>query len=161
MTPAIPLRPATPQDTAGLAHLWRAAWSSANPAAPSVAPIAHWEERVAAEFSAPNTTLVCEQGQTLQAFMVLDLHINHLHQLFVAPDAQSHGLGGALVREIGRSYCPAGWTLHVATSNHRARAFYALCGLVEEAVSVHPQTGRERVLCRWRPTLQFEIARIP
>ncbi|RZJ09526.1 MAG: GNAT family N-acetyltransferase [Acidovorax sp.] len=160
LKPAIPLRLATLQDTAGLAYLWRAAWSSANPAAPSVAPIAHWEERVAAEFGAPNTTLVYEHDHALRAFMVLDLHINHLHQLFVAPDAQSQGLGGVLVREIGRSYCPAGWTLHVATSNQRAREFYARCGLVEEAVSVHPQTGRERVLCRWRPTLQTAIARI-
>lgn len=153
--PAVSLRLAAPSDTARLAQLWRAAWSSANPTAQSVAPLAHWEDRVGAEFGAPNTTLVCEQGKTtLQAFMVLDLHINHLLQLFVAPEAQSQGLGGALVREISRSHCPTGWTLHVATSNHRARAFYARCGLVEEAVSVHPQTGRERVLCRWRPALR-------
>ena len=41
--------------------------------------------------------------------------------------------------------------LHVATANQRARKFYAACGLVEQTVDRHPQTGRERVLCRWSP----------
>lgn len=113
--------------------------------------MAHWEERVKAEFGPPCTTLLCERDQTLQAFLVLDLSRSYLHQFFVAPEVQSQGLGRALVLNICQNHCPAGWTLHVATANQRARQFYARCGLVEGAVGLHPQTGRERVLCRWNP----------
>lgn len=150
--PPVVLRPATRQDGPRLARLWRQAWSSANPTALSVAPLAHWEARVDAEFGPPCTTLLVEgEGGVLRAFMVLDLPHSHLHQLFVEPGLQSQGLGGAMVRELGQRLCPAGWTLHVATANQRARRFYARCGLVEQETSLNLQTGRERVLCRWTP----------
>ena len=152
LAPAVALRPAVPADAPRLARLWRDAWSSANPSAPAVAPLPHWEDRVHAEFGPPCTALVAERGDgVLLAFMVLDLPGRHLFQLFVAPAAQGGGLGGAMVREICERLCPGGWTLHVATANQRARRFYAACGLVEQTVDRHPQTGRERVLCRWAP----------
>jgi putative acetyltransferase len=145
------LRTATPADAPRQARLWRDAWSSANRSAACVAPLPHWEERVQAEFGAPRTALLAERdGGEVVAFMVLDLARNHLEQLFVAPAAQSQGMGGALVREICLRW-PTGWTLHVATDNQRARRFYARCGLVEEGVDRNPHTGRERVLCRWMP----------
>lgn len=153
------LRSATPQDIPQIAPLWRDAWASANPAVPTVAPLAHWAERVDAEFGPPCTNLLVEQEGAVVAFMVLELERSdqlklsqgHLHQLFVAPGAQGQGLGAALVQQIGEQLCPQGWTLHVATTNVRARRFYARCGLVEEMVDHHPGTGRERVLCRWLP----------
>lgn len=151
LVPPVALRPAVRQDAPRLARLWRDAWSSANPEIPAVAPLAHWEDRVHAEFGPPCTALLVEHGDgALLGFMVLDLAHSHLHQLFVAPGAQGQGLGGAMVGEICQSLCAAGWTLHVATANLRARRFYARCGLVEGAVSVHPTTGRERVVCSWR-----------
>jgi len=145
------LRGVTPHERPLLAQLWRAAWASANPAVSSVAPLAHWMARVDAEFGPPCTTVVLEQAGAVVAFMVLDLPRGHLQQLFVAPWAQGQGLGAVLVREICEKFCPQGWTLHVATANQRARRFYARCGLQEEAVDHHPDTGRERVLCRWVP----------
>lgn len=151
LAPAVVLRTATAADAPRLARLWRDAWSSANPLAASVAPLPHWEGRVQAEFGAPCTVLLAERdGGEVVAFMVLDLAHSHLEQLFVAPAAQSQGWGGALVREICQRL-PAGWTLHVATANQRARRFYARCGLVEDVVDRNPHTGRERVLCRWTP----------
>ena len=117
-----------------------------------MAPLSHWAARVDAEFGPPcSTTVLVEQGHTVRAFMVLDRAQGHLHQLFVAPGVQGQGLGAALVQEVCETLYPHGWTLHVATSNLRARRFYALCGLVEEVVDHHPGTGRERVLCRWVP----------
>jgi len=152
LPPALTLRSATPQDLPQLAPLWRDAWASANPAVTTVAPLAHWAARVDAEFGPPcTTTVLVEQGHTVRAFMVLDRAQGHLHQLFVAPGVQGQGLGAAVVQEVCETLCPHGWTLHVATSNLRARRFYALCGLVEEVVDHHPGTGRERVLCRWVP----------
>lgn len=149
--PALALRRAAPADIPRLARVWRASWGSANPAVQAVAPLAHWEARARAEFGPPCTTMLIERGQAVQAFMVLDQTLGHLHQLFVAPEAQGHGLGAALVQQICEHLCPRGWTLHVATGNQGARRFYARCGLVEEGTDRHPQTGRERVLCRWAP----------
>ncbi|MBV7543567.1 GNAT family N-acetyltransferase [Acidovorax sp. sic0104] len=112
LAPAVALRPAAPDDVLRLARLWRDAWSSANPSAPAVAPLPHWEARVRAEFGAPHTALLAERADgTLLAFMVLDLRRSHLEQLFVAPAAQGQGLGAAMVREICARLCPAGWTL--------------------------------------------------
>ena len=152
LPPVLTLRPATPQDFPQLAPLWRDAWASANPAVSTVAPLSHWAARVDAEFGPPcSTTVLVDQGHTVRAFMVLDQAQGHLHQLFVAPGAQGQGLGAALVQQLCEQLCPQGWTLHVATTNVRARRFYARCGLVEAVVDHHPDTGRERVLCRWVP----------
>ena len=152
LAPPVVLRCAVPADAPRLAALWRDAWHSANPSAPMVAPMSHWLGRVCAKFFQPCTALLAERGQgDLQAFMVLDLSRRHLAQLFVSPASQRRGLGGAMVREICERLCPTGWTLHVATANLGARRFYAACGLHEGEVDLHPQTGRERVLCRWVP----------
>lgn len=143
------LRPATEADAPALAALWRRAWASANPSVAEVAPLAHWLARVQAEFGPPCLTLVGEGDGTAVAFLVLDVGAAHLHQLFVDPGMQGGGVGAALVAQVCM-LCPAGWSLHVASTNLRARRFYAHCGLQEREHDRHPATGRERVLCRWR-----------
>ncbi|CAN7217721.1 GNAT family N-acetyltransferase [Acidovorax sp. LjRoot66] len=143
------LRPATGTDAPMLAALWRRAWASANPLVAEVAPLAHWLERVHAEFGPPCLTLVGVHDGTAVAFMVLDMEAAHLHQLFVDPGAQGTGIGAALVAHVCE-LCPQGWSLHVASTNLRARRFYARYGLQEHGHDRHPITGRERVLCRWQ-----------
>jgi putative acetyltransferase len=144
------MRPATEADCASLARVWRRAWCSANPSVQQVAPPAHWEARVRAEFAPPCMTLVHAAEPEATAFLVLDVARAYLHQLFVDPDCQGQGVGAELLQQVNR-LCPGGWTLHVATGNHRARRFYARQGLVEGLVDTHPATGRDRVLCRWSP----------
>jgi putative acetyltransferase len=144
------MRWATDADTAALARVWRRAWSSANPGVESVAPPGHWEARVRTEFGPPCGVLLYAVGPEITAFLVLDVARAHLHQLFVDPDCQGQGVGAALLHQVKR-LCPGGWTLHVATTNHGARRFYARHGLLEGTVDTHPDTGRERVLCRWLP----------
>ena len=145
------LRPANDADCVPLAQVWRRAWCSANPSVASVAPPDHWEARVRAEFGPPCVTWVRATGPDITAFLVLDVAHSHLHQLFVDPDLQGQGVGSELLQKVHR-LCPGGWTLHVATGNHGARRFYARHGLVEGRVDNHPDTGRERVLCRWSPS---------
>ena len=151
------LRPATDADCTPLARVWRRAWCSANPSVASVAPPDHWEARVRAEFGPPCVTLVRAEGPEVTAFLVLDPAQAHVHQLFVDPDWQGQGVGAELVQQVHR-LCPVGWTLHVATANSGARRFYARHGLVEGLVDTHPVTGRERVSCRWLPTLAVVAA---
>ncbi|KRC28733.1 GNAT family N-acetyltransferase [Acidovorax sp. Root219] len=143
------LRPATGSDAPLLAALWRRAWASANPLVAEVAPLTHWLERVHAEFCPPCLTLLGVHDGTATAFMVLDVEAAHLHQLFVDPGAQGTGIGAALVAHVC-ALCPQGWSLHVASTNLRARRFYARYGLQEHGHNRHPITGRERVLCRWQ-----------
>lgn len=144
-----PLRSATVVDAPALAALWRRAWASANPAVAELAPLAHWQERVQAEFGPPCLTLVGEWHGRAVAFLVLDVGAGCLHQLFVEPELQGQGIGAAMVARVC-ALCPAGWSLHVASGNLGARRFYARCGLQEGAHDRHPVTGRERVLCRWQ-----------
>jgi putative acetyltransferase len=96
--------------------------------------------------------LVRAAGAEVTAFLVLDVARSYMHQLFVDPCLQGQGAGSELLHQVHR-LCPGGWTLHVATGNHGARRFYARHGLVEGLIDTHPATGRERVLCRWLPTL--------
>lgn len=144
------LRPAVGADAPALAFLWRRAWASANPSVAEVAPLPHWLARVQAEFGPPRLALAGERDGAIVAFMVLDVGGTHLHQLFVDPEVQGAGIGAALVAQVC-AHCPTGWSLHVASTNLRARRFYATCGLVEREHDIHPVTGRERVLCRWLP----------
>ena len=120
-----------------------------------MAPLPHWLARVQAEFGPPCLTLALagERDGGIVAFMVLDLGRAHLHQLFVDPDAQGTGIGAALVAQVC-ALCPAGWSLHVASTNLRARRFYVRCGLQELEHGTHPATGRKRVLCRWLPPVR-------
>ncbi len=145
----LPLRPATEADAPALAALWRRAWASANPSVAEVAPLAHWLARVQAEFVLPCLAMLDERDGAIVAFLVLDVEGAHLHQLFVDPGLQGCGIGATLVAQVCR-LCPAGWSLHVASTNLRARRFYARCGLREQEHDRHPTTGRERVLCRWQ-----------
>ena len=63
------LRPATDADCTPLARVWRRAWCSANPSVALVAPLAHWEARVRAEFGPPCVTLVRAEGPEVTAFL--------------------------------------------------------------------------------------------
>lgn len=145
------LRIARDTDYETIADIWRSAWASANPDAARLEPPAHWRKRVRTEFAPPLLTLVHETADgVIQAFMVLDTSDAYLHQLFVHPGAQRHGLGAELLTQVC-TLCPNGWTLHVANSNRGARQFYARFGLVEGLIDRNPSTGRERVRYIWQP----------
>lgn len=145
------LRIARSNDEIAIATLWRLAWASANPQALHLEPIEHWQTRVRAEFTPPSHTLVYETEESgILAFLVLNIHDAYLHQLFVQPCAHRSGIGSELVRHVCL-LCPDGWSLHVATSNERARRFYEHLGLVKGVASLNPSTSRERLIYSWQP----------
>lgn len=145
------LRFAQPNDYPAIAALWRLAWGSANPQASHLEPLEHWLARARDEFTPPNRTLVYETAASgILAFMVLHVEDAYLHQLFVQPSVHRNGIGSDLIRHIGQ-LCPAGWSLHVATSNKGARSFYEHHGLIQGVASLNPTTGRERLAYSWRP----------
>jgi ribosomal protein S18 acetylase RimI-like enzyme len=153
--PAMLLRPALATDHTALARIWCAAWASANPQVPAthIAPPEHWLARVREELWAPSTmlTIVAESAdQQVQGFLSVDTVHSYLAQLHVAPGHQGRSIGSRLVQHLMDTLCPQGGSLYVAQDNVRARHFYQRHGLSELESSLHPVTGRRRVLCVWR-----------
>jgi putative acetyltransferase len=131
-----------------IADLWRRSWASANPQATPLEPPEHWLARVRSEFSKPSELVVVETTGGIGAFIVFNVASAYVAQLFTEPCLQGQGLGRALLGEASRRMMQ-GWSLHVATTNHRAHLFYERFGLVRGAVDSNPVTGRERVAYTW------------
>ena len=149
---AAQIRVPVTEENALLAALWRRAWHSANPDIAAPEPHAHWLARVQSEFAAPCEVLAIESAGRLAGFMAFNRITAYVAQLFVDVDVQGKGLGRALLDQACR-HMPAGWSLHVATSNWGARRFYERYGMQPGAVDRNPHTGRERIAYRWHASV--------
>lgn len=145
------MRLATPVLLPQICAVWRLAWGSANPAVAVLAPLEHWMERAAKEFTAEHEIWVQEEQEALRAFHVLHPATRWLEQLHVHPDHQGKGFGTAALTHVC-TRLSEGWSLHVAQDNLRARAFYERFGLTAAEVSTNPSTGRQRIRYDWRPS---------
>jgi putative acetyltransferase len=131
--------------------VWRLAWGSANPAVAVLAPLEHWMDRAAKEFTAEHEIWVQEEQGGLRAFHVLHPGTRWLEQLHVHPEHQGKGFGKAALTHVC-TRLSEGWSLHVAQDNQRARAFYERFGLRAGEVSTNPGTGRQRIQYDWWPS---------
>lgn len=121
------LRPGVPGDAAALAALWFGSWSSNGFDGP--ADIREMmAERVPRELAGRWEVTVAEADGRLLGFLALAPAEQHLDQLFVAPDAQGTGVGGALFAMAVERF-PDGFWLATQTENHRARSFYERRGM--------------------------------
>ena len=132
-----------------IAELWCRSWASANPHVTSLEPPGHWLARVRSEFSKPSEVVVVETMGEIGAFIVFNVANAYVAQLFTEPSLQGQGLGRALLGEAIRRM-PQGWSLHVATTNHRAHLFYKRFGLVRGEIDSNSVTGRKRVAYSWQ-----------
>ncbi len=72
-------------------------------------------------------------------------------QLFVAPEAQRHGVGSRLLRDV-MALRPAGFTLRTFRANRGARDFYEACGLVAISFGHSEEENEPDVTYRWSPS---------
>jgi putative acetyltransferase len=144
-------RLATPELLPHICAIWRLAWRSANPNVADLAPLEHWMNRAAKEFTAAHEVWVQEENGKLRAFHVLHPGTRWLDQLHVHPDHQGSGFGRTSLDQVC-TRLPEGWSLHVAQDNLRARTFYEQFGLTTGEISTNPITGRQRVRYDWRPS---------
>jgi GNAT superfamily N-acetyltransferase len=90
-----------------------------------------------------------EEGRTLGFAAISDAK---LEQLYVHPDEQGRGIGGALLAKT-KERRPTGFTLWVFQQNERARRFYETHGLA--LVELTDGSGNEErtpdALYEWRP----------
>jgi GNAT superfamily N-acetyltransferase len=79
----------------------------------------------------------------------LAVHGDRIEQLFVAPDAQGHGIGKRLL-DHAKSRMVRGFHLDTATES-RACHFYEREGLQRGEESIHPRFGHRTVRYDWHP----------
>lgn len=122
------LRPAVPGDLPAVAEVHLAARAAA---APQMPPLVHGREEVLAF----HTALDLSQrdlwvAETEQVVGYVELKADWLDDLYVRPDHQGRGIGGALL-DLAKSLRPDGFCLWVFEANQAARRFYQRHGLVE------------------------------
>lgn len=122
------LRPATPGDEAALIELWFESWSSNGFEGPADVR-EMMVDRVPRELAGRWDVTVAEADGRLLGFLALAISEQRLDQLFVAPDAQGRGIGGALF-SVAVKRMPGGFWLATQVENVRARAFYERRGMV-------------------------------
>ena len=143
------IRRATADDVADIVRTFRAARAEATP----WLPVLHTEDEDSAHFGGHvqegDVRVAAVDGEVV-AFVVI--HPGLLNFIYVAPEAQRHGIGTALLEEAMRAQ-PGGFTLWTHQGNHRARRFYEKHGL--RAIQfTDGSTNEERlpdVQYEWRP----------
>lgn len=126
------LRPATPEDAAALVALWFESWASNGFDGP--ADIREMmAERVPRELADRWDVTVAEADGRLLGFLALAMAEQRLDQLFIAPDTQGKGVGGALFA-VAVARMPDGFWLATQAENVRARGFYERRGMVLERI---------------------------
>lgn len=138
--PAWVLRPATIIDMDSIAAVWHASASLQGVGPPEMPTVENLRYRVAAEMVSGWEVTVADQCGDLIGFAAIKRKDAVLDQLFVQPGLIGAGLGRALLDHCMHEM-PQGFTLHTATSNNRARAFYEKAGLRFLRHDAHPRTG--------------------
>lgn len=141
------LRPARPDEAGAIARLWFESWA-ANGFEGHPDTREMMIERVPRELAGRWEVTVAEEDGRLLGFLALAPGEQRLDQIFIAPDAQGHGVGSALF-ELARSRFPDGFWLATRAVNVRARAFYERRGMALERTESGPDG--ERVLYRLTP----------
>ena len=122
------LRPYAPSDETALVELWFESWASNGfDGPPNVREM--MIERVPREAGDRWEVTVAEAGGRLLGFLALAVAEQRLDQIFIAPDAQGQGVGGALFA-VAVARFPDGFWLTTQIENHRARTFYERRGMV-------------------------------
>ena len=92
---------------------------------------------------------VAETDAGIAGMLALELEDNHLDQLFVAPDAQSNGIGRGLL-EHSKKLMPAEIWLSTAVDNVRACEWYEREGFQLERREKHLKFDRIVAYYRWK-----------
>lgn len=136
------LRPYTPSDESELVDAWFEGWRSLGLAEPAVTR-SELAARAPRELAGRWVVTIAESEGRVVGFLALAPAEDRLDQLFVHPDAQSRGVGGALFDAAVRQM-PNGFWLMTELGATRARQFYERHGMVLERIERHG--GRDRAV---------------
>ena len=142
------IRRATPADAEAVVRIFRESRAEAMP----WLPVLHTPEEDVAWFRgvlAGDAWIFEEDGEPLGYAAMRD---GELHDLYVAPESQRRGVGGALFAHVQAAH-PDGFRFWVFRDNSRARAFYDARGCV--VVDSSDDDNEEKlpdVQYEWRPS---------
>lgn len=108
-----------------------------------------WQTRLR-EVMGQNSVWVAEVDGAIAGFLAMDAAGGYVDQLFVDVDAQSTGIGSALLA-MAMSLSPNGLGLHTLVENAPARAFYEKRGFRAAGLETEAFGGRPNVEYVWRP----------
>lgn len=146
----IVLRAYRAEDEADVLRVWWDSWHSIGVGLTHPDPVDGWRERWTTEIVPAQRVVVAESEHAIAGFAALDLTMNELTQLFVAPAAQRRGIGVRLL-DWAKASLPSGFTLSTLVENGASRAFYENCGLVAGPTRFSAINGRPVIEYRWRP----------
>src|SRR5262249_53309284 len=147
----VDIRPMTSDDVEAVVRVWHASGQRAYPF------IDLWQRftldearRVFREVIVSSCSVwVAETGHEIVGYLAH--RSSYLDRLYVAPDHQGRGIGGALLAHAMQQ-SPHGLELHTHQKNAQARAFYEKRGFVAVRFGVSPPPENEPdVEYHWRP----------
>ena len=144
----VAIRPYREADHRATARLWLASWRSTGLAVAQLATEDGLFDRIPQELAAGwEAHLAWEEGESV-GFLALRPASGHLHQLFVAPEAQGRGIGRMLL-DFAKTRLPDGLWLHTAAENLRTCRFYERNGLRRGESRTHPTLGHPILTYHW------------
>lgn len=151
-SPSFVLRPATCSDHDAIADIWHSSASLPGVGPPVMPTINELRRRVDDEIAAGWVVTVAEHNSAIVGFAAVKRNAAILDQLFVRPGQIGSGVGRALFNSC-LEQMPAGFTLHTASSNNKARRFYEKAGMQVLRQDVHPRTGHPVTYYVWNARL--------
>ena len=143
------IRPAQPGDADAVAEVFIASFDTL-----TFLPKLHTDEEtidfVANKVMPEQEVLVAEEAGTIVGFVAMDG--DSLEHLYVHPDSQCRGVGGALL-ERAKERMPRGFSLWVFQQNAQARRFYERHGLslIERTEGAGNEERMPDARYEWRP----------
>jgi ribosomal protein S18 acetylase RimI-like enzyme len=144
------IRPARPGDAHAVAQVFIASFDTL-----TFLPKLHTNEEtvdfIANKVMQEHEVLVAEEDGTIVGFLAM-AHGDTLEHLYVHPDSQCRGVGGALL-ERAKERMPGGFSLWVFQQNVQARRFYERHGLslIERTEGAGNEERMPDARYEWRP----------
>jgi ribosomal protein S18 acetylase RimI-like enzyme len=144
------IRAARPRDADAVAEVFIASFDTL-----TFLPKLHSNEEtidfIASKVMREQEVLVAEEDGTIVGFLAM-ANGNTLEHLYVRPDSQGRGVGGALL-ERAKERMPGGFSLWVFQQNLRARRFYERHGLslIERTEGAGNEERMPDARYEWRP----------
>lgn len=134
------IRPFVPGCEAALVDVWFSSWLSAGLDRPVVTRES-LQARLPGDLAERWDAVVAELDGKMLGFVAVVLGERRLDQLFVAPEAQGHGIGLRLF-EAAREKLLRDFWLSTQPGNARARVFYERRGMKLDRIEADPSGDR-------------------
>ncbi|MEL7240581.1 MAG: GNAT family N-acetyltransferase [Planctomycetota bacterium] len=144
------IRPAFEGDFDAIADVWWRSWRHAGVDLDDDIAQEDLRCRIDQEMADGWRLFVAEKDRDIVGMLALAPREARLDQLFIAPERQREGLGGALLDQA-KSIFSDGMTLRTAAANSNAIAFYRAHGFALDREEGPPQRRRNIVWMRWTP----------